>query len=168
MTVEVHPANETNAPAIVAMLNPIVAAERYTIMSDPLVTSDMVEWIHSVDEKGAFNVAVENASDRVVGFQCLELCSRVEPAHAHVGDIATFVAIDAQRGGIGSRLMLATIESARRRGFAKVMASIRADNDGAVAFYKGRGFEIIGTARRHAFVRGEFLDEILAERWIGG
>ena len=50
-----------------------------------------------------------------------------------------------------------------RRRFAKIVATIRADNPMAVRFYESQGIRVIGTARHHALVRREYLDEILTE-----
>ena len=59
-----------------------------------------------------------------------------------------------------------TARSARAAevGFRKILATIRADNPGAIAFYRTQGFERVGTLRAHALVRGRFVDEVLMER----
>jgi RimJ/RimL family protein N-acetyltransferase len=46
------------------------------------------------------------------------------------------------------------------------MATVRADNPQAVSFYQSQGFQIIGTAHKHAFVRGQYVDEIFLEKLI--
>jgi L-amino acid N-acyltransferase YncA len=114
-----------------------------------------------------FNVAGGAPGGGILGFQCLEPHSCIEPAYEHIGDISTFVALEAQRRGVGRTLMRATIGAAARLGFRKVVATIRADNPQAIAFYQSQEFSIVGTARRHARVRGVDLDEVLMERWIG-
>jgi RimJ/RimL family protein N-acetyltransferase len=92
--------------------------------------------------------------------------SRRRRRSAHVGTISTFVALAFHGQGIGSRLTQATLQTASQRGFLKISATIRADNPRAVAFYLRQGFRVIGTAHRHAFVGGRYIDEILAERWL--
>ena len=44
------------------------------------------------------------------------------------------------------------------------MGAIRGDNPDALAFYASLGFRIVGTAREHACVRGEYVDEVFTER----
>ena len=68
--------------------------------------------------------------------------------------------------GIGRRLTETTLRAALAQGFRKISATIRADNPGAVAFYASQGFRRIGIARQHALVRGRYLDEVLAEKFI--
>jgi RimJ/RimL family protein N-acetyltransferase len=46
-------------------------------------------------------------------------------------------------------------------------AVIRADNPQAIAFYLQQGFRIIGTAERHAYINGTFIDEVIAEKMLG-
>jgi RimJ/RimL family protein N-acetyltransferase len=44
---------------------------------------------------------------------------------------------------------------------------VRADNAAALATYRAHGFEVIGTARRHAKIDGRYIDEILIEKALG-
>ena len=88
------------------------------------------------------------------------------PVFGHVGVISTFVALDAQRQGVGRQLSAATFAAARELGFRKLSATIRADNPAALAFYQGLGFRVIGVAQRHALLRGQYVDEVLAEKWL--
>jgi L-amino acid N-acyltransferase YncA len=76
------------------------------------------------------------------------------------------VRLDAVRSGVGRSLCAATFEAARERGFVKLSAMIRADNPGALRFYQSQGFRVLGVAERHALVRGRYIDEVLAERFI--
>ena len=43
---------------------------------------------------------------------------------------------------------------------------MRADNQAALQTYLEQGFQIIGTARRHAKIDGRYVDEILIEKWL--
>ena len=43
---------------------------------------------------------------------------------------------------------------------------VRGDNPAALQTYLRHGFHIVGTARRHAKVRGRYLDETLIERFL--
>jgi len=167
MNLSIRPATEEDAESIVGLLNPIIAAEKYTIVSEPISVVEQIDWIRSVSECGLFHVAVGTNDRKVLGFQSVEPLSATEKAWKHVGDVATFVALDSHRQGVGRSLSQMTFERAREHGFLKINATIRADNPQGVAFYKSMGFDVIGTARKHALVRGEYIDEILAEKFIG-
>ncbi|MBV8815194.1 MAG: GNAT family N-acetyltransferase, partial [Verrucomicrobia bacterium] len=56
--------------------------------------------------------------------------------------------------------------AAKEKGFEKFFAFVRADNPGALSFYKRIGFEVIGIAKRHAKINGRYIDEVMIERSI--
>jgi L-amino acid N-acyltransferase YncA len=113
-----------------------------------------------------FNVAVCNDSQKVLGLQDVQPISTSVNAFKHVGEISTFVLLASHRKGIGQNLSHATFQAAKEQGFIKLSATIRADNPQAVSFYLSQGFRVIGTAQKHAFVRGKYIDEILMEKFI--
>ncbi len=72
-------------------------------------------------------------------------------ATSHVAEIAEFyVAPSHRRRGIGRAAVGSLLAEHRRRGTALVEASILRDNEAAVAFWAGLGFEVqsLQTARR--------------------
>ncbi len=86
---------------------------------------------------------------------------------AHAGEVSTFVQQDAQGKGVGRSLCRATFEAARRHGFRKLTATGGADNPRAVAFYLGQGFRAVGTMQQHAVIDGDYIDEVLMEKFAG-
>jgi L-amino acid N-acyltransferase YncA len=85
----------------------------------------------------------------------------------HVGEISTFVALDSQRQGVGQSLCQATFKAVKAQGFLKLRATVRGDNPRAVSFYQSQGFEFVGTAKNHAFLKGKYVDEVLLEKLLG-
>ncbi|MGF1754777.1 histone acetyltransferase, partial [Vibrio makurazakiensis] len=45
-------------------------------------------------------------------------------------------------------------------------AYVRDNNKDAQATYLKQGFEIVGTAKKHAKVKGQYVDEILIEKFL--
>lgn len=164
MDYHIRTATQDDAPSIIAMLNPIIAAGCYTTMTEPLTVESQRQWMRSVANVGVINLAI--AGDRVLGIQSVEPHSRKLQVVKHVCDISTFVALDAHRQGIGRTLAADTFAGARRLGYSKIVAMIRADNPGAVQFYQRIGFSVAGTLRQHMRVRDQFVDEVLAERFL--
>jgi ribosomal protein S18 acetylase RimI-like enzyme len=80
--------------------------------------------------------------------------------------MGTYVDLACHRQGIGRRLFAATFEAARRKGYEKIFTYVRADNEAGLAAYLGQGFEVVGTARRHAKIGGRYIDEIMIERFL--
>ena len=66
---------------------------------------------------------------------------------AHIATIATHP--DFRRKGIGERLMIAALVSARNEGATRVFLEVRAGNAGALALYKKYGFVVAGVRQRY-------------------
>jgi RimJ/RimL family protein N-acetyltransferase len=154
----------TDAEALVAILNPIIDARVYTAFDTPFTVRDEHDYIVRFPPRGVWKVAVRHADRRVVGFQVLEPFGPYTRAFDHVGTLGTFVALDERRRGIATALFAATFQAARQKGFEKIFTFVRADNPGALAAYTRQGFNVIGTARRHARIDGRDIDEVLIER----
>jgi L-amino acid N-acyltransferase YncA len=160
-------AQAEDAESIADLLNPIIQAGTYTVMDAPITVEDQLSFIRRFPERGVYHVAVWNDDHSVVGIQDIQAVAPETNALRHVGEISTFVSLELQRSGIGGELTRATLEQAEDLGFRKIMATIRADNPDAVAFYERQGFEMVGTLRDHACLGGQYIDEILMERFIG-
>ena len=78
---------------------------------------------------------------RIVGYAGLAAF----PEEGYVQTLA--VAPDAQRGGLGTRLLLALMAEARRRRLPRVGLEVRVDNTGAQALYRRFGFAPVGLRR---------------------
>ncbi len=166
MEFSIRAAREEDAASIVELLNPIIQAGTYTIMNEQLSVDDQIDFIRGFPKRGVFNVAVCNDSQKVLGLQDVQPISTGVNAFKHVGEISTFVSLASHRNGIGRSLSHATFKGAKEQGFLKISATIRADNPQAVSFYQSQGFSVIGIAKKHAFVRGNYIDEILMEKFI--
>jgi L-amino acid N-acyltransferase YncA len=166
MEYSIRRAREEDAESIVELLNPLIEEGTFTIIDERISVKDQSDFIRSFPKRGVYHVAVCNDSRKVLGIQDVQPVSAVE-AFKHVGEISTFVSLNSLRRGIGRSLSRATFRAAKELGFMKLRATIRADNQAAIAFYLNQGFEIIGTALKHTCVRGEYIDEFLAERFIG-
>jgi L-amino acid N-acyltransferase YncA len=157
---------EEDAASIVDLLNPLIEAGHYTVMDETVSLEGQVAFIRDFPERGVFNVAACRERERVLGIQDVVPFRAEEPAFAHIGEISTFVLLESHRSGVGRSLSRATFAEAKARGFMKILGTIRADNSVAVSFYRSQGFRVIGTAQRHALVRGRPLDEILMEKLL--
>lgn len=166
MEFSVRTVREEDAESIAELLKPIIQAGRYTIMDEQLSVDDQLDFIREFPKRGVFNVAVWNESQKIVGTQDVAPISTGSNAFKHVGEISTFVSLNLRRQGIGRRLSQATFREASAQGFLKICATVRADNPQAVSFYLSQGFRIIGTAHKHALVKGKYVDEIFMEKLL--
>lgn len=155
-----------DAEAVLRILNPIIESGAYTALDTPFSIEAEHEFIQSFPQRGVFHVAEDSRERRAVGFQTLEPFATYTRAFDHVGVVATFVDMACQGQGIGRRLADATFEQARRKGYEKLFTFVRADNPDALRFYHGIGFRSIGTARRQAKIHGNYVDEVIIERFL--
>lgn len=154
-----------DAAAIIELLNPIILAGIYTVMDEPFAVEDQIEFIRSFPSGGVYHIAVDSKSQKALGIQDVMPLS-TSAVFKHVGEISTFVALDAQRQGIGQSLCRATFKAAKERGFLKLRATVRGDNPRALSFYQSQGFGLVGIAKKHAFMHGNYVDEMLLEKFL--
>ena len=166
MSLTVRTARLEDASGIVDVLNPIIEAGVFTVLDQPLTEAAQQEFISRFPERGIFLVAVENQDDKIVGLQSMEPFASYTRAFDHVGVIGTFVDLTRRRRGTATRLFHATFDRAREKGYEKLHTFIRGDNPAALAAYMRHGFRIVGTAQRQAKLRGNYIDEIIVERFL--
>jgi len=77
-----------------------------------------------------------------------------------------FSRLTLRRQGIARRLFAATFDAAREKGYEKIFTFVRADNPAALQTYLRQGFVVVGNAKRQAKIDGQYIDEILIEKWI--
>jgi len=155
-----------DAAAIVAILNPIIAAGAYSAFDTPFTVEAERSYIENLPPRAIFHVAVLGEEQRIVGFQSMEPFASYTHTFDHVGVPGTFVDLAYRRRGIAARLFAATFEAARRKGYQKLFTYVRADNPVALATYLSQGFGIVGRARRQVRIRGQYVDEIVIERML--
>ena len=65
MRISVQPATEDDAEAIVALLNPIIAAGTLTIIDEPLVADDERQFIRDLPDAAVFHLAIDDEAQSV-------------------------------------------------------------------------------------------------------
>ena len=89
------------------------------------------------------------------------------PASAHVADLGLMVAASHRRHGIGSELMRAAEEWARRAQVTKLELHVFPHNAPAIALYEKLGYEREGFRKRTtAAPDGRFVDAILMAKQL--
>jgi L-amino acid N-acyltransferase YncA len=165
MEITIRHVKESDAAAIVALLNPIITAGVYTAMTETFSAADQLDFIRNFPQRGIYHIALGGDHQNALGIQDVMPIS-TSKVFRHVGEISTFVALDAHRHGVGQSLCRATFRVAKERGYLKLRATVRGDNLQALAFYQSRGFELIGIARKHAWLYGSYVDEVLLEKFL--
>jgi len=156
----------SDAEQIVGILNPIIQARVYTVLNEPFSVQQERDFISAFPARGIWKVAVRQADQRLVGFQVVEPFASYTAAFDHVATLGTYVDLALRRQGIASALFDETFEAALANGYEKFFTFVRADNADGLATYRARGFELVGTARRHARIDGRYVDEVLIEKFL--
>jgi L-amino acid N-acyltransferase YncA len=163
---EIREARPGDAEGIVAVLNPIIETGAYTVLEGPLTADAERDFMQRCSPRGVFLVAIDRADGAVIGFQNTQPLATYTHAFDHVGEIGTYVDLSRRRQGVAKQLFLATFEMALERDYEKLFAFVRADNPVSLQTYVHHGFEVVGTARRHAKVQGRYVDETIIEKLL--
>jgi L-amino acid N-acyltransferase YncA len=163
---EIREAMLDDADGIVAVLNPIIETGAYSVLDAPVTADTERAFIRNCSPRGVFLVAIDRADGAVVGFQNTQPLVTYTHAFDHVGETGTYVDLSRRRQGIATQLFQASFAIALDRGYEKIFTFVRADNPAALQTYLRHGFQVVGTARRHAKVRGRYVDETMIEKFL--
>ncbi|MCK8080474.1 GNAT family N-acetyltransferase [Vibrio sp. 1CM24A] len=155
-----------DAQGIIDVLNPIIIEARYTILDQTFTVNEEKAFIESFPKRGVFSVAVNETTNQLLGFQNVEPFATYTKAFDHVGIIGTYVDANSRGQGVAKQLFDYTFKAAKAKGYEKLFAYVRADNERALAVYIEQGFEIVGTAKKHGKIGDQYFDEILIEKFL--
>lgn len=96
---------------------------------------------------------------RVVGFVGIHRLKGEIGEMAHVGEVGIVVHPDFQRRGIGTKLLKACVNLARKRGFKRLEADTLTHNKAMTHILKKVGFELEGVKRKRIKRNEEYHDE---------
>ncbi|NOI91855.1 GNAT family N-acetyltransferase [Vibrio splendidus] len=166
MSLTIREVTVEDAQGIIDVLNPIIIEARYTILDQTFTVDEEKAFIESFPERGVFSVAVNEMTSQLLGFQNVEPFATYTKAFDHVGIIGTYVDANSRGQGVAKQLFDYTFKAAKAKGYEKLFAYVRADNERALAVYLKQGFEIVGTAKKHGKIGDQYFDEILIEKFL--
>ncbi len=155
-----------DAQGIIDVLNPIIIEARYTTLDQTFTVDEEKGFIESFPKRGVFIVAVNETTNQLLGFQNVEPFATYTKAFDHVGIIGTYVDANSRGQGVAKQLFDYTFKAAKAKGYEKLFAYVRADNERALAVYLKQGFEIVGTAKKHGKIGDQYFDEVLIEKFL--
>lgn len=95
---------------------------------------------------------------KVVGW--CDIVGSDRQSQAHIGTLGMGMLAPYRGQGLGRRLMQATLEAARARGFERITLHVHANNDRARRLYEQMGFKFEGVMRR-AFKVDDYCDDVV-------
>lgn len=135
--IHVRRAGTLDARAMADLVNAIIRKGGTTAFTKEVTGEVIRGWFQRAPHRSVWHIA-ENERGDILGFQSIEPHYDL-PADAC--DVATFVKVGQTGLGIGSKLFAASRSAASDFGYTWINATIRADNEGGLAYYQSRGFE---------------------------
>ena len=130
--VNIRSATPTDAAAISALLNTLIADQDGTALSVPVSSEQEAEYIRQ-SQKGGLCLLAEEAGV-LLGFQSVD---RVQPA---LGEIGTFIRRELRGLGVGRLLLGETRCWAQGQGITTLLAAVAAHNERGQRAYRAWGF----------------------------
>ena len=157
-----RPATVDDAEALRVIYNYEVEHTTATFDLVPRSLQDQREWLNA--RSGAFStiVAVDDASDEVLGFSSLSPYKERAAYRTSVED-SVYVRRDAHGRGIGTMLLNHVLDLAADSGFHAVMARIEASGTASRALHATCGFDLVGIEREIGRKFNRWLDVAVME-----
>ena len=164
MDVKIRRGTVQDAQGVVDVINSIVQEGGLIAIYPALTVQQGEEFIAGLGPRGAMFVA--EADGVILGVLSIEPYARHTRAMDHVATMGTYVYRNFRRRGVGRQLMTAGLEFARRQGYEKIIAYVRAGNSAAQSFYRRIGFIPKMLLERQIKIEGKYDDEVLMEMFV--
>jgi L-amino acid N-acyltransferase YncA len=159
-------ASADDAAGIAAVLDRVIEGGRHSLLDTTFTVAEERAFIEALPERAFIHVA-ETPDGAVAAFQTVEPWSAfVTHEFDHVATMGTYVAEEYRRCGVGRALAAASFAAARDAGYEKVFTDLRADNLDSLCYHLSLGFSVVGSARRHARLRGRDIDVVFIEAFL--
>jgi L-amino acid N-acyltransferase len=146
-----------HAPAILGILNDAILHSTALYDYRPR-TMEMMETWFEAKARGRYPViGAEEENGELVGFASYGPF-RPWPAYKYSIEHSVYVDAPFRGKGVGRRLMLELIESAKAQDYHMMIGGIDAANSASVALHRGLGFQFCGTVKEAGFKFGRWLD----------
>lgn len=152
-----------DAPVIADIYNVGIAERAATFETEPRTVDQIAERLQAV-RRFPLLVAVDSSSG-VVGWAGLSEYSP-RACYAGIAEFSIYLRPDARGQGTGTLLLKALAESARERGFWKLVSRVFPTNTASRALCRACGFREVGIYEKHGQLDGRWLDAVIVERLL--
>lgn len=161
--ISIRPATVSDAAAIAGIYNQGIA-ERSATFETTLRQPGDIEIRLADAERYPVLVAV-GSDDGVLGWAGLS-AYRSRDCYAGIGEFSVYLDRLARGQGVGRRLLDALVETARERGYWKLVSRVFPFNLASLALCRACGFREVGVYEKHAQLDGRWLDVVIVERCL--
>jgi phosphinothricin acetyltransferase len=165
-SVTLRPAALSDIPAITRIYAHAVAHGTASFELEPPDEAEMTRRMCALQDGGFPYLAAER-DGALAGYAYAGLY-RTRPAYRFTLEDSVYVAPDAQRAGIGKRLLQALVADAEAKGFRQMIAVIGdSAQTPSIALHAAAGFTMVGPLVSVGYKFGRWLDTVLMQRALG-
>ncbi|MBN8961819.1 MAG: N-acetyltransferase [Rhizobiales bacterium] len=165
-SIEIRPAREADLPAITAIYDREVRENTATFELTPPDLAEMTRRFRVLQD-GDFPYLAATIDGDVAGYAYAS-SYRPRPAYRFTVENSVYLALSAQRRGIGTQLLQRLIAECEARGHRQMIAVIGdSANAGSIGLHRRCGFAMIGTHPDVGFKFGRWLDTVMMQRALG-
>jgi len=160
-SLKIRGAGPADAAAIAAIYNQGIADRIATLETEKRSPEERLEWLAARGPRHP--VLVAEMDGAVVGWGSL---NHFNPRKAYdfVADFSVYVERAWRGKGVGSGLLRALIEQAKRLGYHKLVLSAFPWNASGMALYQKQGFRTVGLYKEQGLLDGKWVDTIIMEK----
>ncbi len=136
---------------------------RHTLEAREKTGPEIATWFGNHDDR--YVVMTAEREGTTIGWASLNRYSPRE-AHAGIADLSIYVDRSARRQGVGTILIGAIEECARRAGFDKIVLMTFPFNHAGRSLFDRCGFRLIGSYKNHGRLDGRLVDTIAMEKLL--
>ena len=157
----IRPAREADLPALTDIYNAAVTGTDFTGHLAPLSQEERRPW-WLAHQDPRYPVLVDESGGEVLGYASLSQWYDT-PVYAHTAESSLYLAASAQGRGLGTTLMRALLDAARRLGHHVVLSRIWSENLPSIAMCRKCGYETVGVQREIGFRHGRWEDCVVMQ-----
>ena len=154
---------ERHADQILNIFNEAILNSTALYDYKPRTPESMVGWFKTKEQNRFPVVGVENDQGRLLGFASYGTF-RAWPAYKYSVEHSVYVHTDHRGKGIGSTLMTALIEEAKKNDYHVMVGGLDVRNEASIELHRKLGFSLCGVVKHAGFKFGEWLDLALYQR----
>ena len=161
---QIRDAAPTDFDEITAIYNEILTNTTAIYSDRPATCQDRLAWRNERLAKG-YPVLVATEDNRVLGFGSFG-DFRPWPGYRFTVEGTVHIHANARGQGVGTALLKANVERARKLGKHTMIAGVDSENDASLRFLERCGFERAGQMHEVGFKFNRYLDLVLLQYWI--
>ena len=156
---------DTHLPEILEIYNEVIVNSTAVYSETPVTLADRAEWL-AARRAGGFPVlvALDEEDGTVAGFASYGDWRGGWSGYRHTAEHSVHVRRDCRGGGVGTALVEALCDHARRHGRHVLIGGIDADNEASLRLHEKAGFTAVAHFRQVGRKFGRWLDLVFVQR----